>query len=101
PLNTPAHHPARHTQDTCYVRPSSGNGVSPAKPQLKTQPLGNSARLLLRTHTSSVQTLVMQTQQPPIRIIVPGRTYRRDNADATNNPTFQHIEGLSVEQDVR
>ena len=99
-LNTPADHPARDTQDTFYVRPSSGDGVSPAKPQLKTQPLGNAARLLLRTHTSSVQIRVMQTQQPPIRIIVPGRTYRRDNADATHNPTFQQIEGLYVDKNV-
>ena len=42
----------------------------------------------------------METQQPPIRIIVPGRTYRRDNADATHNPTFQQIEGLYVERNV-
>ena len=55
---------------------------------------------LLRTHTSSVQIRVMESQSPPIRIIVPGRVYRRDNADATHNPTFQQIEGLYVDKNV-
>jgi len=83
-LNTPADHPARDTQDTFYLQP--GPGGSP--------------RLLLRTHTSSVQIRVMEKQSPPIRIIVPGRVYRRDNADATHNPTFQQIEGLYVDRNV-
>jgi len=80
-LNTPADHPARDTHDTFY---------------LETKP----NRLLLRTHTSSVQIRVMQKHPPPIRIIVPGRVYRRDNADATHNPTFQQIEGLYVDKSV-
>src|SRR5687767_1910407 len=79
-LNTPADHPARDSQDTFY---------------LKTE-----TRWLLRTHTSSVQIRVMEKQQPPIRIIVPGRVYRRDNADATHNPTFHQIEGLYVDKGV-
>lgn len=79
-LNTPADHPARDAQDTFYLQ-------SPTRP-------------LLRTHTSSVQIRVMETQKPPIRIIVPGRVYRRDNADATHNPTFHQIEGLYVDKDV-
>jgi phenylalanyl-tRNA synthetase alpha chain len=54
----------------------------------------------LRTHTSSVQIRVMKSQPPPVRIIVPGRVYRRDNADATHNPTFQQIEGLYVDKNV-
>jgi phenylalanyl-tRNA synthetase alpha chain len=77
-LNTPADHPARDAQDTFY--------------------LGASNRMLLRTHTSSVQIRVMAKQPPPIRIVVPGRVYRRDNADATHNPTFQQIEGLYVDK---
>jgi len=89
-LNTPADHPARDTQDTFYLAPGSGIGGQDARP----------TPLLLRTHTSSVQILVMETQPPPIRIIVPGRTYRRDNADATHNPTFQQIEGLYVDKGV-
>jgi phenylalanyl-tRNA synthetase alpha chain len=85
-LNTPADHPARDTQDTFYLSDAS----SPA-PQ---------ASRLLRTHTSSVQIRAMEKQPPPIRIIVPGRVYRRDNPDATHNPTFQQIEGLYVDKNV-
>lgn len=79
-LNTPADHPARDTQDTFY--------------------LATPARRLLRTHTSSVQIRVMRAQPPPLRLIVPGRVYRRDNADATHNPTFHQVEGLYVDRGV-
>ncbi|HEV2453727.1 MAG TPA: phenylalanine--tRNA ligase subunit alpha, partial [Verrucomicrobiae bacterium] len=82
-LNTPADHPARDAQDTFYLRPDAKNG-----------------KWLLRTHTSSVQIRVMKSQPPPVRIIVPGRVYRRDNADATHNPTFHQIEGLYVDKGV-
>ncbi len=90
-LNTPADHPARDTQDTFYLQapaaaPGSSAEAAPA--------------LLLRTHTSSVQIRVMEKQQPPVRIIVPGRVYRRDNADATHNPTFHQVEGLYVDRNV-
>ncbi len=88
-LNTPADHPARDTQDTFYL-------ATPENPQLPTP----NSQLLLRTHTSSVQIRVMKSQPPPVRIIVPGRVYRRDNADATHNPTFQQIEGLYVDKNV-
>jgi phenylalanyl-tRNA synthetase alpha chain len=87
-LNTPADHPARDSQDTFYVADNS-------KPETR-----NSKPLLLRTHTSSVQIRVMKSQPPPIRIIAPGRVYRRDNADATHNPTFHQIEGLYVDKGV-
>jgi len=87
-LNTPADHPARDSQDTFYL---AGADSEP-----KTQ----NPKLLLRTHTSSVQIRVMEKQPPPIRIIVPGRVYRRDNADATHNPTFHQIEGLYVDKGV-
>ncbi len=89
-LNTPADHPARDMQDTFYV--NAGQGAA----QLAQAP----APMLLRTHTSSVQIRVMEKQQPPVRIIVPGRVYRRDNADATHNPTFHQIEGLYVDKGV-
>ncbi len=79
-LNTPADHPARDAQDTFYLD-------TPERP-------------LLRTHTSSVQIRVMKEQAPPVRIIVPGRVYRRDTADATHNPTFQQVEGLYVDKGV-
>lgn len=79
-LNTPADHPARDAQDTFYV--------------------ATEGRPLLRTHTSSVQIRVMKEQGPPVRIIVPGRVYRRDTADATHNPTFHQVEGLYVDREV-
>src|SRR5438128_6684075 len=88
-LNTPADHPARDTQDTFYLAMPDCSQRSTIYHQL-----------LLRTHTSSVQIRVMEKQQPPVRIIVPGRVYRRDNADATHNPTFQQIEGLYVDKGV-
>ena len=88
-LNTPADHPARDTQDTFYLAKADGS-----------QPSTLNHQLLLRTHTSSVQIRVMKSQPPPVRIIAPGRVYRRDNADATHNPTFQQIEGLYVDKGV-
>jgi len=88
-LNTPADHPARDTQDTFYLARLDGSQSSAINHQL-----------LLRTHTSSVQIRVMETQPPPVRIVVPGRVYRRDNADATHNSTFQQIEGLYVDKGV-
>ena len=56
--------------------------------------------MVLRTHTSPAQIRTMQSQEPPIRIIVPGRVYRRDTADATHNPTFHQVEGLYVDKGV-
>jgi phenylalanyl-tRNA synthetase alpha chain len=88
-LNTPADHPARDAQDTFYLAPTSSPSTINSQPST-----------LLRTHTSSVQIRVMEKQQPPVRIIVPGRVYRRDNADATHNPTFQQVEGLYVDRNV-
>jgi len=93
-LNTPADHPARDTQDTFYLAASAPAGA-PAPAQA-----APAWRLLLRTHTSSVQIRVMARQPPPVRIIVPGRVYRRDNADATHNPTFHQVEGLYVDRQV-
>ncbi|MDP6794883.1 MAG: phenylalanine--tRNA ligase subunit alpha, partial [Verrucomicrobiota bacterium] len=76
-LNTPADHPARDTQDTFFLNANE--------------------RPLLRTHTSSVQIRVMEQTPPPIRIIVPGRTFRADY-DATHSPMFHQIEGLVVDE---
>jgi phenylalanyl-tRNA synthetase alpha chain len=96
-LNTPADHPARDTQDTFYIQP--GPFEAPASEGSVQLPASRSGALL-RTHTSSVQIRVMQSQSPPVRIIVPGRVYRRDNADATHNPTFHQVEGLYVDRNV-
>jgi phenylalanyl-tRNA synthetase alpha chain len=98
-LNTPADHPARDAQDTFYVGVGQASRLSPTSTGQKPE-AGATPALLLRTHTSSVQIRVMEKQPPPIRIIVPGRVYRRDNADATHNPTFHQIEGLYVDKGV-
>ncbi len=87
-LNTPADHPARDAQDTFFLAGAAKPDGGAATPRL------------LRTHTSSVQIRVMKQQPPPVRIIVPGRVYRRDNADATHNPTFHQVEGLYVDRGV-
>jgi len=77
-LNIPKDHPARDLQDTFYI----------------------SDNLLLRTHTSPVQIRVMEKQPPPIRIIAPGRVFRRDTPDATHSPIFYQVEGLYVDEGV-
>ena len=77
-LNLPADHPARDMQDTFYL----------------------SQDLLLRTHTSPVQARTMEAQRPPVRVICPGRVYRRDVADVTHSPMFHQVEGLAVDTNV-
>ncbi|HMP89523.1 MAG TPA: phenylalanine--tRNA ligase subunit alpha [Kiritimatiellia bacterium] len=77
-LNTPKIHPSRDPQDTFYLKTGQ----------------------LLRTHTSPVQIRYMETHQPPIRIIAPGRAYRRDTTDATHSASFHQIEGLYVDREV-
>ena len=86
-LNMPAEHPARDMQDTLYLSASLPGlpGDTPAE-----------RRTLLRTHTSSMQIRYMQAHPPPIRIVVPGRVYRRDDLDLTHSPAFGQIEGLAV-----
>ena len=77
-LNMPADHPARDMQDTLYLsRPQDGRSV-------------------LRTHTSGMQIRYMETHAPPVRIVAPGRVYRRDNLDVTHSPMFHQVEGLVV-----
>ena len=83
-LNMPAEHPARDMQDTLYLA-SPMPGDSPDTP-----------RTLLRTHTSSMQIRYMQAHEPPIRIVAPGRVYRRDDLDLTHSPAFGQIEVLVV-----
>ncbi|NEP74219.1 MAG: phenylalanine--tRNA ligase subunit alpha [Okeania sp. SIO2G4] len=78
-LNTPPDHPARDMQDTFYL------------------PDGN----LMRTHTSSVQIRYMKNHEPPIRVIAPGRVYRRDTVDATHAAVFHQLELLAVDEGLR
>lgn len=79
-LNIPEHHPARDNMDTFYI--------------------ANAPGYLLRTHTSPMQARTMEKQQPPVRIVVPGKVYRRDNPDATHSFMFHQLEGLAVDTDI-
>ena len=87
-LNMPSEHPARDMQDTLYLA-TPLPGLDDGRP-----------RTLLRTHTSSMQIRYMQAHKPPIRIVVPGRVYRRDDLDLTHSPAFAQIEGLAVGEGV-
>jgi len=82
-LNMPPDHPARDMQDTLYLAaPVRSAAGSPAT--------------LLRTHTSGMQIRYMEQHKPPVRLIAPGRVYRRDNLDLTHTPMFTQVEGLVV-----
>jgi len=88
-LNIPEFHPVRDDMDTFYLElPPSSQKMSPPGP------------LLLRTHTSPVQIRTMEKCKPPVRVIVPGKVYRRDNPDATHSFMFHQIEGLAVDSDI-
>jgi phenylalanyl-tRNA synthetase alpha chain len=88
-LNIPEFHPVRDDMDTFYVEAQDAS-------RAKTAP----GSLLLRTHTSPVQIHTMEKRQPPVRVIVPGKVYRRDNPDATHSFMFHQIEGLAVDTDI-
>jgi phenylalanyl-tRNA synthetase alpha chain len=80
-LNFPPDHPARDTQDTLFVA-AGGNDM------------------LLRTHTSPVQIRVMRSTRPPLRVIVPGAVYRRDELDPTHSPMFHQVEGFMIDEHI-
>ncbi|MGQ0561600.1 MAG: phenylalanine--tRNA ligase subunit alpha [Gemmatimonadota bacterium] len=77
-LNTPLDHPAADMHDTFYLAPG----------------------ILLRSHTSPVQIRTMQSFQPPIRVVIPGMSYRRDPFDASHAPAFEQLEGLAVDEGI-
>jgi phenylalanyl-tRNA synthetase alpha chain len=79
-LNFPPHHPARDSWDTLYIEDKED--------------------LMLRTHTSPVQIRVMEKKRPPIRIIIPGRVFRRETPDPTHLPMFYQVEGLVVDEGI-
>jgi phenylalanyl-tRNA synthetase alpha chain len=83
-LNIPEFHPVRDDMDTFYID----------------LPKGAPTPLLLRTHTSPMQIRTMEKQKPPVRVIVPGKVYRRDNPDATHSFMFHQVEGLAVDTDI-
>jgi phenylalanyl-tRNA synthetase alpha chain len=83
-LNIPEFHPVRDDMDTFYLD----------------LPKGAPTPLLLRTHTSPMQIRTMEKRKPPVRVIVPGKVYRRDNPDATHSFIFHQVEGLAVDADI-
>ncbi len=83
-LNIPEFHPVRDDMDTFYLE----------------LPKAAKTPLLLRTHTSPMQIRTMEKQKPPVRVIVPGKVYRRDNPDATHSFIFHQVEGLAVDTDI-
>jgi phenylalanyl-tRNA synthetase alpha chain len=83
-LNIPPEHPARQEHDTFFMARAEGDNRPPH---------------VLRTHTSPVQIRTMEVQKPPIRVIIPGRTYRMD-MDQTHAPMFHQIEGLAIDRDI-
>lgn len=82
-LNTPEHHPSRDMQDTFYVKSE-----------------GKNKRSLLRTHTSPAQIRIMENQQPPVRVIVPGKCYRNEAISSRSLSMFHQVEGLYVDKKV-
>jgi phenylalanyl-tRNA synthetase alpha chain len=107
-LNHPPGHPARMAQDTFYVDPAS------LDPELRIEPAPTAPEeaadgsalppgpedVVLRTHTSPMQVRAMESQEPPIFIVVPGRCYRSDPFDATHSPIFHQVEGLAVAEEI-
>jgi phenylalanyl-tRNA synthetase alpha chain len=85
-MNFPPGHPARDTQDTLVIA------------NQERRPLRD--RLLLRTHTSPVQMRTMESQPPPVRIVIPGKVHRNDAQDATHSPIFHQVEGLCVDRNI-
>jgi phenylalanyl-tRNA synthetase alpha chain len=81
-LNIPPAHPARSMQDTLYVR------------------LGAEEQVMLRTHTSPVQIRTMESNEPPIYVVAPGRTYRNETPGPRNSPVFHQLECLAVDRDI-
>ncbi len=97
-LNIPETHPARAMHDTFYCEAPGTEGDGQGPPAAGAEPVEN-RRFVLRTHTSPVQIRTMMGQQPPIRIIAPGRVYRSDS-DATHTPMFHQIEGLVIDKGI-
>jgi phenylalanyl-tRNA synthetase alpha chain len=90
-LNIPPDHPSRGLMDTFWV----ATATKAASGQL-----GTGSGLVLRTHTSPVQTRTMLERQPPIYVVVPGRVYRTDELDATHSPVFHQVEGLVIDKGI-
>ena len=108
-LNIPAEHPARDMWDTFWLKPESRTNAdndkrrqtrTPASARVRDEMRPRASAILLRTHTSPVQIRYMETHQPPIRVIAPGRVYRYEATDASHDIQFMQVEGLMVDKDV-
>ncbi len=105
-LNVPKDHPARDMQDTFWIKSNS----NPKSEILNSKQILNSnasinhpekgERMVLRTHTSSVQIRYMENNKPPLRILVPGRVYRNEATDATHEAQFNQLEALYIDKNV-
>jgi len=84
-LNIPKEHPARDTMATLWIDFETDSGERP---------------MLLRTHTTSVSARIIETRQPPIRVVIPGKVYRYEASDATHTPMFYQIDGLAVDKGI-
>ena len=104
----PPEHPARDMQDTLYLTRAVGSAGAPVALRARRRDVGGlkpalrqrAPATLLRTHTSAMQIRYMESHAPPVRVIAPGRVYRRDNLDLTHTPMFQQVEGLVVGEGV-
>lgn len=102
-LNIPEYHPARDMQDTFFIK-MAGDGEQTAGNEKQTEIKKNlrakHGRLVLRTHTSPVQVRTMERYGAPLRVIVPGRTFRNEATDARHEHTFSQVEGLLVDEGI-
>ncbi|MEN3306791.1 MAG: phenylalanyl-tRNA synthetase alpha chain [Micromonosporaceae bacterium] len=100
-LNIAPDHPARGLMDTFFIAAAGGAGAAARPgPAVPSAPDASASGLVLRTHTSPVQARAMLTRPLPIYIVVPGRTYRTDELDATHTPVFHQVEGLVVDKGI-
>ncbi len=102
-LNVPKDHPARDMQDTFWVKDPKSEIRSAKSEALNKSEIQNSnkaKRMVLRTHTSSVQVRFMENNKPPIRIVVPGKVYRNEATDAVHEAQFYQMEALYVDKNV-
>ncbi|MCA1580759.1 MAG: phenylalanine--tRNA ligase subunit alpha [Acidobacteria bacterium] len=101
-LNFPPEHPARDTQDTFFLQmpPEAEAGRREANPESDLEDRAPRSPLLLRTHTSPVQIREMRQRGAPLRMIMPGRVYRKDEVDATHSPVFHQVEALVVDKGI-
>jgi len=101
-LNVPKDHPARDMQDTFWIKSKgqkSQNEIHNSQSTIHNSSISEK-RMVLRTHTSSVQIRYLETHKPPVRIIVPGKVFRNEATDSTHEAQFYQVEALYVDKNV-